>query len=228
MPLPEAVDPTEVIARLREVPFLRNLSSEALDTLRRSGTVRPFARGEQLFTRGEPAKGLFVVIRGSVRVYQIGDSGREHVLAVEQPGGSVAELPLFDEGPYPAYAEAAEESILFTLGRERFSDLLREYPEIAREVIRALAQRLRRLVQTVEGLALKEVRQRVAGLLLQLAEEHGPEFELPSSIEQIAAQLGTAREVVSRTLHGYARDGLLNLEGRRVRLLNPKGLRGRT
>ena len=87
----------------------------------------------------------------------------------------------------------------------------RDYLEVAAQVIRALAQRLRRLVQTVESLALKEVRQRVAAILLQLVVERGPEFTLPASIEQMAAQLGTVREVVSRALHGFA-----PLRGRKV------------
>jgi CRP/FNR family transcriptional regulator len=216
-----------VIARLREVPFFRELPGEVIDALRRGGTVRHFARGEPLFARGEAARGLFVVIEGSVRVYQVGDTGREHVLTVEGPGCSVAELPLFDGGPYPAYAEAAEESRVFTLGRERFRELLRERPELAEQVIRALSERLRRLVQTVEGLALKEVRQRVAALLLQWTEAHGTEFALPFTIEQIAGQLGSAREVISRALHGFAHDGLIELEGRRVKILDAKALRGR-
>jgi CRP/FNR family transcriptional regulator, cyclic AMP receptor protein len=225
--LPEPVDATEVTARLREVPFLRDLPGEVIDAIRRSGTLRRYARGESLFMQGEASVGLFVVVRGSVRVYQIGNSGREHVLTVERAGSSVAELPLFDEGPYPAHAEAAEDSLLLTLGRERFDELRGEHPEIARHVIRALAQRLRRLVQTVEGLALKEVRQRVAGLLLELADQHGLEFALPASNEQIAAQLGTAREVVSRALHGFAHDGLIALDGRQIRILDRNGLRTR-
>jgi CRP/FNR family transcriptional regulator len=198
-----------------------------IDALRRGGTVRHFARGEPLFGRGEAAKGLFVVIHGSVRVYQIGDTGREHVLTVEGPGSSVAELPLFDGGPYPAYAEAAEDSLVFSLGRDRFSELLRERPELAEQIIRALAGRLRRLVQTVEGLALKEVRQRVAAVLLQLADEQGLQFTLPFTIEQIAAQLGSAREVISRALHGFAHDGLIDLEGRQVTIRDLQGLRER-
>lgn len=217
----------EVIARLREVPFLKELPEAAIDAIHRRGTLRTYSRGEPLFLQGEAAKGLFVVIRGSVRVYQIGDSGREHVLAIERPGGSVAELPLFDGGPYPAYAEAAEESALLTLGCERFGELLREHPELAQQVIRALAQRLRRLVQTVEGLALKEVRQRVAAMLLQLAGEQGSEFTLPTSIEQMAGQLGSAREVISRTLHGFAHDGLIEMEGRRVKILDARRLHER-
>jgi CRP-like cAMP-binding protein len=225
--LPDNTPTAEVMARLREVPFFRELPEAVIDTIRRSGTLRQYPRGEPLFLQGEAAKGLFVVVRGSVRVYQIGDSGREHVLAVERPGGSVAELPLFDGGPYPAYAEAAEESVLYTLGCERFAEIVREYPEVAQQVIRALAQRLRRLVQTVEGLALKEVRQRVAALLLQLSHAHGHEFALPTSIEQMAGQLGSAREVISRALHGFAHDGLIELDGRRVKILDPKGLRER-
>ncbi|MBI3910872.1 MAG: Crp/Fnr family transcriptional regulator [Armatimonadetes bacterium] len=223
----DTVPTNEVLARLGEVPFLRGLPGHVLDTIRRGGTVRRYPRGELLFQRGEAAKGLFVVLRGSVRVYQIADTGREHILTVERPGNSVAELPLFDEGPYPASAEAAEDSVLFTLGRERFAALLREYPEVAHRVIAALAQRLRRLVQTVEELALKEVRQRVAAMLLRLAEQHGPEFTLPTSNEQLAAQLGTVREVVSRAINGFAHDGLIELEGRQVRILDLKELRER-
>jgi CRP-like cAMP-binding protein len=225
--MPESLPAAEIVERLREVPFLHALAGNILDEIRRSGTVRRYARGQALFVRGEPAKGLFVVLRGSVRVFQVGDTGREQVLTVEGPGNSVAELPLFDEGPYPAHAEAAEESLVFILGRERFDELLRARPEIAREVIRALSLRLRRLVRMTEDLALKEARQRVAALLLQLAEEHGPEFVLPASNEQIAARLGTVREVVSRAVNGFAHDGLIELEGRRVRVLDLPGLRHR-
>src|SRR5690349_3240810 len=106
----------EVLECLRRVPFLQELPGETLDEVRRGGTVRGYARGDALFARGDPAEALFVVIRGSVRVFQIGDTGREQVLATEGPGNSVAELPLFDGAPYPAYAEAAEESAVFRLG----------------------------------------------------------------------------------------------------------------
>jgi CRP/FNR family transcriptional regulator len=189
--------------------------------------VRRYTRGEQLIHAGQASIGLLVVVRGSVRVYQLGDTGREQVLTVERAGGSVAELPLFDGEPYPAYAEAAEESALFTLAREHFAALLRAHPELAEQVIRALGLRLRRLVRMVEELGLKEVRQRVASMLVRLAGEHGAEFALPTSIEQTAAQLGTVREVVSRALHGFAHDQLLELDGRTVRILDLKGLQQR-
>jgi CRP-like cAMP-binding protein len=216
------------MARLREVPFLRELTDPVLDAIRREGTVSQYAKGEQIFQRGHAPSGLLVVVRGSVRIYQIGDTGREQVLTVEGPGSSVAELPLFDGEPYPAFGEAAEATALFRLGREHFSRLLREHPELAEQVIRALAIRLRRLVRMVEDLGLREVRQRVAALLVQLAGEHGSEFALPASNEQIAAQLGTVREVISRALHGFAHDDLIELEGRQVRIRDLPGLRARS
>jgi CRP/FNR family transcriptional regulator len=94
-------------------------------------------------------------------------------------------------------------------------------------VIRALARRLRSLVKMVEELALKEVRQRVAAVFLRLAEQHGTEFTLPASNEQIAAQLGTVREVVSRAMHGFAQEGLLDIDGRTVRIRDLPALRRR-
>jgi CRP/FNR family transcriptional regulator len=121
-----------------------------------------------------------------------------------------------------------EATALFRLGRDHFGRLLRAHPELAEQVIRALAMRLRRLVRMVEDLGLREVRQRVAALLVRLEGEHGAEFTLPASNEQIAAQLGTVREVVSRALHGFAHDRLIELEGRQVRILDLPGLRSRS
>lgn len=226
--MPEPVPTEEILDRLQEVPFFSRLPREALEQIRLQGFQRRFGRGEELFARGDAAKGLFVVLRGTVRVYQIGDTGREHVLTLERPGSSVAELPLFDGGPYPAWAAAAEESVLFLLPCDRFERLLRQSPELAREVIQMLAGRLRMLVQMMESVALKEVRQRVAGLLLTLSEQCGREFTLPASNEQIAAQLGTVREVISRALHGFAHGGLIELDGRTVRIVNAPGLRERS
>ncbi|MGV3722993.1 MAG: Crp/Fnr family transcriptional regulator [Actinomycetota bacterium] len=225
--MPEPIPTAETLARLREVPFFARLPAAALEQIHSQGVVRRYARGEALFARGEAPKGLFVVLRGGVRVYQVGDTGKEHVLTLEQPGSSVAELPLFDGGAYPAWGAAAEDSVLFMLPCDRFDRLLRESPELAREVIQTLAGRLRKLVQMVESIALKEVRQRVAGLLVMLADQHGLEFTLPASNEQIAAQLGTAREVVSRAMHSFAHDGLLDLDGRAVTVLDLEGLRQR-
>lgn len=219
--------PAEVFGRLREVPFLTGLMEADLDELRRQGALLRLSRGEELFRRGEPARGLFVVVRGSVSVFQLGESGREQVLTLELPGSSVAELPLFDGGDYPAYARAGDHTVLFFLARERFEALLRSHPELAQGVIRTLATRLRRLAGMVESLGLKEVRQRVAGLLVQLSEAQGSEFSLPASNEQIAAQLGTVREVVSRALHGFAHDGLIRLDGRSVHILDAASLRDR-
>jgi CRP/FNR family cyclic AMP-dependent transcriptional regulator len=226
--MPDKVPAAEVLERLHQVPFLRELPGETLDEIRGHGSVRHYARGQALFAQGAQPEALFVVLRGSVRVFQIGASGREQVLTTEGAGSSVAELPLLDGAPYPAYGEAAEDSVVFRLGRERFDELLHAHPEMARQVIRVLAGRLRRLVQMVEGLALKEVRQRVAGLLVSFAEQQGTEFTLPASNEQIAAQLGTVREVVSRAVHGFVHEGLIELEGRGVRVLDLDGLRERT
>ena len=94
-------------------------------------------------------------------------------------------------------------------------------------MIQTLAGRLRKLVQMVESFALKDVRQRLAGLLLLLAEQHGTEFTLPASNEQIAAQLGTVREVISRAMRSFVHEGLLELHGRTVKALAPKGLADR-
>lgn len=143
----DRVPAEEVIARLREVPFLAELPDELLDSVRRQGIVRRYNRGEAVFTRGEPARALFVVVRGGVRVFQSGAGGPEQVPAIEKPGSPVADLDLFDGGDYAANGEAAEDTVLFTLNRDRFDALVRAHPELARKAIQVLAARLRALVE---------------------------------------------------------------------------------
>lgn len=142
----DRVPAEEVVARLRDVPFLAGLSDELLDSVRRQGIVRRYSLGEGVCAQGEPARALFIVIRGSVRVFRTGADGEKSVV-VEGPGAPVADLPLFDGGDYPAHAEATEDSVLFTLNRDRFDALVRAYPDVARRVIQTLAARLRALVE---------------------------------------------------------------------------------
>ena len=183
-----------------------------------AGTLRRYAKGETLFHEGEPGKGLFFVQSGVVKVYKLSESGREQILAVQRPGDSIAELPVFDHGPYPAGAAAMEDAVVLFIPTGAFQDLLARHPSLCQAVIRALAQRLRKMVNLVEDLSLRGVRQRLARLLL---EESGGQrtFPLAFTNEELAARLGSVRDVVSRTLSALQADGLIRLKGRQVELL---------
>ena len=144
------------------------------------------------------------------------------MLSIDGPGSSVAEVPVFDGGNYPASGAAVDHATLLFVGKQDFQALCRTHPEVALKVLRVVGARLRRLVGIIEELSFTTVRHRLASFLLRLAQHEGTpspggvEFALPGSNQELAAQLGTVRELVSRNLSRLQAEGLLKLEGRRA------------
>jgi CRP/FNR family transcriptional regulator len=204
---------------LGQVRMFRGLPEKILAEIEGLCRERTYRRGETVFSEGRPARGLFIVWRGAVKVYKIGEGGREQILEIEGPGRSVAELPLFDGSPYPASCAALEDSILLIMDGATFHRLVGREPDLARAVISSLSQRLRHMVGLVEEISLKGVRQRLAGLLLELAGEHDT-ITLPWNNQEIASRIGTVREIVSRTFSRMAQEGVLRLNGRTVTILD--------
>jgi CRP-like cAMP-binding protein len=167
------------------------------------------------------------VIEGAVQVYRSSAEGREQVLITQGPGQGVAEVPLFDGGPYPASGRMVEGGSLLFLAADDFHRLYREHPEIAEATIRELGRRLRRLVMLVEKISLREVHARVAAALLEYAEQAGNReaaFRLPRTQEQMASELATTRESVSRAMARLSRERVIEKRGSRVRILDPRQL----
>jgi len=214
---------------LHGVSFFRGLSPEALELVASRMVHRTVRAGTLLFRRGETARGVYLLVKGRVEIYRSTSDGREQVLHSESPVQTVAELPVFDEGEYPASGRAAEDSELFFLSREDLHRLYREHPEIADAVIRNLGQRLRKLVQVVEKVTLKSVPSRVARALVEFAERAGAlrdggSFVLPRTQAELAHELATSRESVARALGSLRREGVIQTQGRRVTLRSTRAL----
>ncbi|MDQ2687485.1 MAG: Crp/Fnr family transcriptional regulator [Armatimonadota bacterium] len=210
---------------LRRVRFLKALPEETLATIAAAGQERALRKGEELFGEASPCLGLIVVLSGSVRIFKIDARGRELTLGTEQSGESVAELPLFDGGNYPANAEAVEDGTsVLIVPRERFRALMASHPPIAEEALRALATRMRGLVALVEAQTMHSVRVRLAAYLLHAAGGQGT-FRLTETNDQIASRIGSVRDVVSRMLGSFKEEGALTVEGRQVTLNDGTGLR---
>jgi CRP/FNR family transcriptional regulator len=164
---------------------------------------------------GEECRGLYIIEAGRVRIYRTNPEGREQVLHIEGPGRAVAELPLFDGGSYPASAVTLEETRLVFLPRADFEYLYRTHPDIAHAIIRALGRRLRHLVHLTETLAFRDVAARLALLLVGYAERSGRhtpdgiELTLNRTQEELALEIGAARESVSRAMKQLRRKGLI-------------------
>ena len=219
-------DPRET---LRGVSIFRNLSRDAIDLVADRMVHRLVPAGSILFRKGEQARGVYLLVKGRVEIYRSTADGREQVLHSETPVQSIAELPVFDGGEYPASGRTAEDSELYFLSLEDFQRLYREHPEIADTVIRNLGQRLRQLVGVVETISLRSVPGRVAKTLLGQAEKagvlkDGGSFQLQRTQSELAHELATSRESVSRALGEMRRNGVISTRGRRISILSLRGL----
>ena len=216
---------------LRKSPLFASLTESEMRALCGRVVKRHFGRGELLFTAGEPCSGLFLVASGKIRIFKLSPAGREQVLAVDGPGSSFAELPVFDGGKYPASASALEDAEVLFISRKDFQDFCREHPEVALKVLAVVGSRLRRLVAIIEDLSFTTVRQRLISLLLRLvqesgsATEHGIRVELTRSHQDLAAEIGTVRELVSRNLSRLQAEGLVELNGRTIIVKDLPGLK---
>ena len=211
--------------QLRSVSFFRELSPQTLTVVAERMIHRSVPAGSLLFQKGESARGVYILVRGRVEIYRSTADGREQVLHSETPVASVAELPIFDGGEYPAAGRTAEDSELFFLSLDDFQRLYREHPEIADAVIRNLGLRLRKLVRVLDKVSLRSVPARVAKTLLELAEgagavEDGETFELPRTQTDLAHELATSRESVARALSAMRQDGIIATDDRRVTVLS--------
>ena len=219
-------DPRET---LRGVSIFRNLSRDAIDLVADRMVHRFVPAGSILFRKGEQARGVYLLVKGRVEIYRSTADGREQVLHSETPVQSIAELPVFDGGEYPASGRTAEDSELYFLSLEDFQRLYREHPEIADTVIRNLGQRLRQLVGVVETISLRSVPGRVAKTLLGQAEKagvlkDGGSFQLQRTQSELAHELATSRESLSRALGEMRRNGVISTRGRRISILSLRGL----
>lgn len=222
-------DDTESI--LKKTPLFASLTAAEIQGLAARTSRKSIQRDAQLFAEGDPCAGMFLIAKGKVRIYKLSPSGRQQILAVEGPGASFAELPVFDGGNYPAAASVMEDTELLFISRKDFQNFCREHPEVGLKVIAVVGSRLRRLVGIIEELSFTTVRQRLIGLILRLVQESGIacktgiRVELTQSHEDLAAELGTVRELVSRNLGRLHAEGLLDVEGRKIVVKDVPGLK---
>lgn len=215
---------------LKDIALFRDLSETELNFLLDRALALHYAPGQSIFVEGDPCEGLYVIESGQVKIFRVSPSGREQILTIEGAGSSIAELPVFDGGDYPASAAALTESTLLHVRKKDFQELCLAHPQVALKVVKLVGSRLRTMVNLINELSFSSVRHRLAALLLRLAEdtgkttERGIVFVLPSTNQELAAQIGTVRELISRNLGRFQGIGIIRLEGRRVTVRDVKAL----
>ena len=218
---PPLAEMTERIALLRRLPYFAALDAPTLQAVAAAAVRRTVGADEVVMIEGEPCAGLFVVQSGRVKIARTSLAGREQILHIAGPGEAFNDVPVFDGGPNPATVQAMTDSTLLVIDRATLLALFDRYPHLAQAVVAVLAARCRQLVAMIEDLSLHGVTARLAGLLLdQAAQVDAP----PLTRAQMAARLGTVREMVSRSLRELEQDGLIRLEGARIVIGDRDGL----
>src|SRR5215510_4355117 len=217
---------------LQHIPYLHSVPAGDLQALATDLRERRYHAGDVIFRKGDPSGGLGVVLQGRVRTVTTSPEGRERVLKVFGPGRTFADIAVFDDEPQPAEAIADSDSTVVFIPQADLLDLLKHHPDAAIDVIRLFASRLRAYKLMVEDLSLRTVVARVARLLVdrargaqRLIEESAsssPEY----TQEEIAALVGSVREVVQRALKTLEHAGLVQMARGRIQIIDVDALDG--
>ncbi len=176
--------------------------------------VRKAAAGTTLFREGDPARGLIVLMEGTVRVVGERD-GRQHLVHESGPGETLGEVPLFAGGGYPATAIAQTDCVYAVYLPETITEIMKHDPQFVWGVLKRMALRVRELVKRLERNTAWSVEGRLAEILLSHhAAAGGKAFRLGVRQAQLAEELGTVREVLVRTLAEFVKQGLISREKR--------------
>ena len=214
---------TAIAEALRKWPFFSELGEDQLAEVVSHVHERTFRRGEVILLEGEAPQAVYFIVRGQVRVYRLSPEGREQVLKRLGPGGAFNLVPVLDGGLNPSSAMVWTDVTVYAIERGHFLRMVREHPALSVAVLADFAAKLRHMTALVEDLSLRTVGARLAKLLLTQATE---EETVPRRMTQqeMAAQLGTVREVVGRALAELEREGLILMERHRIVIVDRAGL----
>jgi CRP-like cAMP-binding protein len=212
----------ELLQMVKKIPLFHGLPKEQIEEIITTMADQTFDRGQTVLSESETAEGFFVLVQGKVKIFKLSPDGKEQILHIVGAGESFGEVPMFAGGHFPANAETIEKSRIFFFPRAAFLDLIRKDPSLAMNMLAELSHRLRQLTRLVEELSLKEVPGRLAAYVLYLSEEDGSaaEVELDITKGQLASLLGTIPETLSRILGKMSSQGIITVQGRKLKLLD--------
>ena len=206
--------------------LFKGLGPEEIAQLERISEPREYDKGDLLFGEGKEGVGFYVVVSGQVKVFKVSFDGREQILHILGPGDPLGEVPVFAGLNYPANAQALGKSSLYFFPRKKLIELYRESPSLAMNMLAVLSRRLREFTVLIENLALKEIPQRLAAYLLHQQSLRPISARVKLSVTKgvLSNILGTSQETLSRVLGKLSQEGLIEVQGKEISLLNPQKL----
>lgn len=217
-------NPPTAIEFISRVPYFKDLEDRVLQTIAHSTICREYDAGQLVILEGEPAKGLYIIQDGWLKVSKIAFSGREQTLQFLGPGDPFNIISVLAGEPNPATVTALEPSMVWVVHRDAILRVLNANPSLSTRVIQDLAGRILHLISLVEDLSLRTVEARLARLLLDQSSKERVQRRKWATQEEMAARLGTVSDVVSRVLRKLAEEGLIRVERNQIHILDRPGL----
>ena len=216
---------SETIAAMRLVPLFSALDGAALGELLTACLTRRLEARSQVLCPLQRAERFYVILAGKVKVYKLSAKGDEQILHLYGPGQTFGEAAMWAGGYYPAHAETLAETTLLLVSRNALKGLIDRNPDLAMGMLAGMSAKLREFNQLIEQLSLKEVPARLANVLLELPAKPGTNtVVLKQTKRELAAQIGTIAETLSRALRKLKTSGLIEVNGSEITILDPSAL----
>jgi CRP/FNR family transcriptional regulator, cyclic AMP receptor protein len=216
----------DIVQLIRAVPIFSELDDSEVKKIAEIGINRKYTKNGIIFLEEEEGAALFIITSGKVKVVRTDDQGKEVILSILGEGDFFGEMAILDGLPRSATVVSIDDSELFMIHRRDFLQLIEKSPQVAVSLLRELTRRLRKSDEQIKSLSLKDAVGRVANVIIQLADDSGkikqgqviiPDFPLQQDLANMA---GTSRETISRTLHQFIREGLLEQRGNSIIITN--------
>ncbi len=214
------------LSLISKMPLFHKLTENALEMLDGMLVERDFARGKNIFSEGSESTGFYIMINGRVKVYKLSAEGKEQILHIVGEKELLGAVSAFAGSPYPAHADAMEKTKALFFPRKDFLKLIQKEPSVVMNMMANLSMRLQHFTRMIEDLSLKEVPGRLAAYLTYMCSKSACSdiVEMDISKGQLASLLGTIPETLSRIFRKMSEKGILEVDGRKVKLLDKQAL----
>ncbi len=208
------------------IPLFNGLPDDQLNAIRQIAVEKQYNKGQTIFSEGDETKGFFVIVAGRVKIYKVSSEGKEQILHIFEVGQSFGEVTVFTGQQLPANAQTLAKSRLLLFPRSAFVGLVTANPSLALNLLAIMSKKLRQFAAQIGNLSLKEIPARLASYLIYLSEEQGAGDAVTLNVSkgQLASLLGTIPETLSRILGKMVKQGLIESDGPRIRILDREAL----
>ena len=210
----------------RQKSIFCDLNEEILKDFDKNKISNEYKKGSKLFVEGNPPFGLYCINRGKVKLSKIGQDGKESILRIAGPGHVIGHRSLFSDELYMADATALEDAQICFIGKKLIFDLVKDHPSLSLKIIQTLSREMGEAEKKTTSHFQKNVRERLAELLLALKESYGIKednrFKLDIKLtrEEMASIIGTSPETVIRQMTEFKDEKLIQQDSKVIYILD--------